>query len=100
SGVTYAFGTLAGAFDLSTASLSVSGLDRSAETHLFVFATFDVPQSAALLNPAGPDQIAKVRIQTGPGKPSTMAFLRRDGSEIDLKRVPAALLQYFDYPKR
>src|SRR5204863_4365125 len=52
SGVTYTPGTLAGSLGLTTATLLVSGLNRSTETHLFVFATFDVPLSAALFNPA------------------------------------------------
>ena len=46
SGVTYTPTTLTGSFDLSSATLPVSGLDRNAETHLFVSAIFDVPQSA------------------------------------------------------
>jgi hypothetical protein len=100
SGVTYTPGTLAGSIDLSTATLLVSGLNRSAETHLFVFVTFDVPQSAALLNPAGPNQVAKVQVQAAPGQPSTMAFLRRDGSEIDPTKIPKRFLAYFDAPNR
>lgn len=97
SGVTYTPGVLDGSVDQSLATLQVSGLDRTAETHLFVFSTFDVPLAAAASNPAGPDQVAKVRIEASPGKPSSLTFLRRDGSEIDLKKVPAALLQYFGY---
>jgi hypothetical protein len=97
TGATFTAGTLAGSLAQSLATLTVSGLDRNAETHLFVFATFDVPQTAALLNPSGPDQIAKVRIEAAPGQPSTMAFLRRDGSAIDPKKIPAALLQHFGY---
>jgi hypothetical protein len=100
SGTTYTPGTLAGSFDQSVATLQVSGLNRSAETHLFVFATFDVPQSAALFNPAGPDQVARVRVQAEPGKPSTMAFLRRDGSEIDPRKIPTRLLAHLHYPNR
>lgn len=100
SGVTYTPGTLAGSLDLSTATLLVSGLNRSTETHLFVFATFDVPQSAALLNPAGPNHVAQVRVQAAPGKPSTMAFLRRDGSEIDPKKIPWRLLAHLEHPNR
>jgi hypothetical protein len=99
SGATYTQGSLAGSLALSTATLSVSGLDRTAESHLFVFATFDVPQSAALLNPSGPDHVAKVRVETAPGQPSTMAFLRRDGSVIDPKKISAALLQHLGYQK-
>jgi hypothetical protein len=100
SGTTYVPGTLAGSFDLSTATLQVSGLDRLAETHLFVFATFDVPQSAALFNPEGPDHVDKVLVQAEPGQPSTMAFLRKDGSRIEPEKVPTQLLAYFSYPNR
>lgn len=97
SGATYSPGTLTGSFELSSATLQVSGLDRNSETHLFVFATFEVPQTAARLNPSGPDQVARVRIQAAPGQPSTMAFLRRDGSVIDPKKIPAALLKSLSY---
>jgi hypothetical protein len=102
TGMSYTPGTLAGSFDQSTATLQVTGLNRTAETHLFVFATFDVPagQQAALLNPAGPNQVAKVQIRAAPGRPSTMAFLRRDGSEIDPKKIPPKLLAYLNQPNR
>jgi hypothetical protein len=102
TGVTYTPGTLAGSFDQSTATLQVTGLNRSAETHLFVYATFDVPQGqqAAILNPAGPDQVAKVQVRAAPGRPSTMAFLRRDGSEIDPRKIPPKLLAYLNQPDR
>jgi hypothetical protein len=97
SGVAYTPGTLTGSLDLSTATLQVSGLNRNAETHLFVFVTFDVPQSAALLNPPGPNHLAHVRIQAAPGKASSMEFLRRDGSVIDPKKIPAALLNHLGH---
>jgi hypothetical protein len=100
TGTTYTPGTLAGSLDLSTATLLVSGISRTAETHLFVFVTFDVPQSAALLNPPGPYHVAQVRVQAAPGKPSTMAFLRRDGSEIDPKKIPWRLLAHLEHPNR
>jgi hypothetical protein len=96
----YTPGTLIGSVDLSSATLQVSGLDRNAETHMFVFSTFNVPQSAALLNPNGPNHVAKVRIQAAPGQPSTMAFLRQDGSVIDPKKLPASLLQHLGYQQR
>jgi hypothetical protein len=98
TGVTYTSGTLAGSFDQSTATLQITGLNRSTETHLFVYATFDVPlnQQAALLNPAGPNQVAKVQVRAAPGKPSTVAFLRRDGSEIDPRKIPPKLLAYLN----
>jgi len=99
-GVTYTPGTLAGSLDISTATVLVSGLNRSGETHLFLFATFDVPQTVALFNPAGPDHVERVRLQAAPGQPSTMAFLRKDGSEIDLKKIPTRLLSYFGYANR
>jgi hypothetical protein len=97
TGATYTPDSLTGTFELSSATLQVSGLDRGAETHLFVFATFDVPEGASSLNPEGPDQVAKLRVQTAPGQPSTMAFLRRDGSTIDPRKLPTALLDYFSY---
>ena len=100
SGTTHTPGALAGSFELSTATVLVAGLDRSAESHLFVYATFDVPQGAAPVNPPGPDHVAQLRLQAEPGKPSTMAFLRRDGSEITPQRLSASLLQYLGYSLR
>jgi hypothetical protein len=102
TGVTYTQGTLAGSFDQSTATLQITGLNRTAETHLFVFATFDVPQDpqTALLNPAGPNHVARVQVRAAPGRPSTLAFLRRDGSEIDPKKLPPKLLAYLNRSHR
>ena len=100
SSATYTPGTLDGSFDQSLATLQIAGLNRDAESHLFVFATFDVPASTGADNPDGPDQVAKVRIEAAPGKESSLAFLRRDGSVIDPTRVPPALRRHFGYRPR
>lgn len=99
TGVTYTPGSLAGSLELSTATLLVNGLNRTAETHLFVYATFDVPEGAAALNLEGPDQVARIRVEGAPGKPSTTKYLRKDGSEIDPKEIPAGLVAYLSSPK-
>ena len=95
SGATVAPGVLAGSLEQSIATLVVSGLNRDAESHLFVFATFDVPQFLPALNPQGPDQVARIRVETGPGRPSRYAFLRKDGTEINPARLGRAFLDYF-----
>jgi hypothetical protein len=100
SGVTYTPGSLDGSFEQSLTTLQVTGLNRSTESHIFVFATFDVPQSASADNADGPDQVAKVRIEASPGSPSSMSFLRRDGSVIDPAKVPILVRQYFGYHGR
>jgi hypothetical protein len=92
---TSAAAPLTGTLASSTATLSVAGLDRTAETHFFVFATFDVPPVLAGLNPVGPNQIAQIRIHATPGAVSRFAFLRRDGSEVDIAKVPRAVRNYF-----
>lgn len=90
-------GTLSGTLASSTATLTISGLDRSgAVTYLFVSATFNLPQTAQNYNLKGRDQIAKVRVDAAPGAKPKFVFLRGDGSEIDPKALPTALLQQFE----
>ena len=86
-------GVLAGTFESSAATVNIFGLDRTKVIFLFVSTTFEVPAFASLDNPAGPDRIAKLRIRSTLEGESTVAFLRSDGSEIDLSRVPMRVRQ-------
>ena len=95
SSATFTGGLLSGTTDSSTATLAVSGLDRTAVTQLFVYATFDVPSSAASLNPLGEDHVARVRVETAPGQPAQYAFYRANGSEIEAKRLPPTFVNQF-----
>jgi hypothetical protein len=80
--------SLAGTDQVSTATLSVSGLDRTQVVFMFASVTFTVVGLAPEANPVGPDQVAGLRVGAAMGQPSTMSFLRKDGSEIPLDRVP------------
>ena len=95
SGTTYTPGTLTGTLASSTATLSISGLDRNAASFMFVFATFDPPSSASNVNPSGPNHVAKIRIESAMATKPKFIFLRADGSEIDLANVPQSLLLQF-----
>jgi hypothetical protein len=89
-------GTLTGSLASSTATLSISGLDRSgAITYLFASAVFDLPQSVQNFNLKGRDEIAQVRVEAAPGAKPKYVFLRKDGSEVERGKLPLPLLQQF-----
>jgi hypothetical protein len=88
--------TLTGTDLSSTATINISGLSRTlTPTFIFASATFQVPVLAQGLNPQGADHVARLRIDAAPGKESQIAFLRLDGSEVSLDRVPPALRQMY-----
>lgn len=87
--------TLLGSTQSSTATLSISSLDRTKVIFLFASVTFDVPNLADALNPAGPDRVARLRVQAEPGKQSKVSFLRLDGTQVAPERVPIAIRQLF-----
>jgi hypothetical protein len=95
TGASSTTGTLAGTLASSTATLSVSGLSRTAVTYLFVSTTFSVPSSAAIFNQEGPDRVADIRMNAELGAKPTLAFLRSDGTQIELGNVPETLRRYF-----
>jgi hypothetical protein len=86
---------LAGTDQSSSATLNITGLDRTRMIFLFASVTFEVPVSAQAGNPPGPNQVARLRMDAIPGQPSRVAFLRQDGSEVPPDRAPAALQSLF-----
>lgn len=90
-------GTLTGSTQSSTATIQVSGLNRTQLAYLFVSATFAVPGPAAPANPAGPDQVARVHVTAAPGAAPKFSFLRANGSSIDASRLPAEFLKHFKH---
>ena len=89
-------GTLAGTFASSTATISISGLGRNGSvTYLYVSTVFEPAAGVAPDNPVGVDHVADVRVTTQIGAPSSYAFLRADGSEIPLTRLPSAFLDAY-----
>jgi hypothetical protein len=95
SQATYTPGTLAGTFENSTASPSISGLNRTSVTYLLASAMFDPPASAANFNPKGPDQVAKVRVETTLGARPKYLFLRSNGSVIETGKLSSSFLRLF-----
>jgi hypothetical protein len=88
-------GTLSGTFDSSSATATVSALNRGAVTYLLATAMFDPPTSALKFNPKGPDQVAKIRVVTSLGGKPKLLFLRSNGTEVDFRRVPKRFLEEF-----
>jgi hypothetical protein len=88
-------GTLVGTFEGSTATASVSGLNRNGLTYLYVQTVFALPQGGGGANPPGPDQVAQVKISAPPGGKPTFAFLRADGTEIPAARLSGAFLSQY-----
>ncbi len=95
---TVAPATLAGTYASSTATLHLTGLSRGVGvvTAFFVTAVFAVPPTGGGGGAApGPDAVAQVRVTASLGEPMRYVFLRADGSEVDLARVPAELRARF-----
>ncbi len=90
-------GTLTGTFVSSTATLHLTGVNRTAGvvTSFYVTAVFAVPPAPGGGGAPGPDAVANVRLTATLGEPTRYAFLRADGSEIDPARVPAELRARF-----
>lgn len=94
-GGTFTPGTLTGSFASSTASATVSGLNRTGLTYLYVSAIFAVPESPGGANPPGPDQVALVKVSAPPGGRPAYAFLRRDGTEITASQLSQEFLNQY-----
>jgi hypothetical protein len=92
---TFTPGTLSGTQASSSTTIAISGLSRSGSTYLIAFADFTLPASAANINRKGSDHIAKVRIIAKPGLDSRLVFIRKNGTEIDLAKVPSAIRRQF-----
>lgn len=92
---TFTPGTLSGTQASSSSTIAVSGLSRTGATYLIAFADFTLSASAQNFNRKGPNEIAKVRIIAKPGAESTLVFLRKNGTEIDLARVSKSIRQEF-----
>lgn len=88
-------GTLSGTFENSTATATISGLNRTGVTYLLASATFDPPASAANFNPKGPDQVSKIRVEAAPGAKPKYVFLRGNGTVIETAKLSPQFLQQF-----
>src|SRR5262249_33701118 len=84
-------GTLAGTTASSSATIGVSGLNRTGATFIIAIADFSLPATMAKANPVGPNQIANVRVIAKPNADSKLVFMRKDGTEIALSNVPKTI---------
>ena len=102
SPVTVSFGTpnwgtapavpLAGSLANSTATIGVSGLNRNQLAFLYVQVLFapPAPDGGAADVPES-DRVTQVRLTSAPGAKPQFAFLRRDGAEVPVDRLPASM---------
>lgn len=88
-------GTLAGTFQNSTATATISGLDRTAVTYLLATAVFDPPATARAYNLKGLNHVNSVRIESAIGAKTKIVFLRRDGTEIEQTKLSKKFLEQF-----
>jgi hypothetical protein len=88
-------GTLSGTFESSSATATISGLNRGAVTYLMATATFEPPATAANVNPEGPNKVAKVRVEAALGGKQNLLFLRSNGSAIETAKVPEAIRKIY-----
>ncbi|HVQ38098.1 MAG TPA: hypothetical protein VMS31_11230 [Pyrinomonadaceae bacterium] len=92
---TFTPGTLSGTEGTSATTIAVSGLSRTGATYLIAFADFTLLGNAANLNKKGSDAIATVRVIAKPGADSRLVFLRKNGTEIGLTKIPKRIRQQF-----
>jgi len=87
--------SLQGTFSSSTATPTVSSLNRAAVTYLIASATFDPPAGSAPFNQKGANYVDKVRVESLVGAKPRFVFLRIDGSVIsEEKLLPQFLAQF------
>jgi len=88
---------LQGTFASSTASPSVSGLNRTGGviTYLLASATFDPPPPSAPFNQKGANYVEKIRVESLIGEKPKFIFLRKDGTEIKPEMLAREFLQQF-----
>ena len=92
---TFIPGTLSGTTASSSATIGVSGLNRTGASYIIAIADFSLPANMAKANPPGPNQIAKLRVIAKPNANSKVVFMRKNGTEIDLPSVPKMIQQQF-----
>jgi hypothetical protein len=92
---TYTPGTLSGTFASSTATATMSNLNRTGVTYLLATATFDPPSQSMQFNQKGANQVSKVRVEATPGAKPKYVFLRSNGSVIETVKLSPQFLQQF-----
>jgi hypothetical protein len=86
---------LTGTRESSTATLSVTGLNRGAVDYLFVYTIFNASQIAQNLNPLDPASVSKIEVASSLGGRTHYRFLQREGTEVSPSKLPLALKSAF-----
>jgi hypothetical protein len=94
-GATSTTANLTGTNASSTATVYVSGVSRGGVTYLFVSSTFSASLIAGNLNKANPIGLSKIELAAAPGQKTNYRFLRDDGSEISVAKVPEDIRRLF-----
>lgn len=96
TGATSTTANLAGTTASSTATVSISGISRNLGnvTYLFASATFNANLLGENLKPNLPSELRKIELAAAPGKKTTYRFLREDGSEINVGKLPIDLRRW------
>ena len=89
--------TLVGTTASSSATFSVSGLNRGAITVLFAVVTFNPTLLGANLRQSGPDAVEKIELAAALGRPIQYRFLRKNGSEVSVTKLSPELKRIFGY---
>lgn len=87
--------TLQGTFASSTASPTISNLNRTAVTYLLASATFDPPAGSGFSNPKGANYVEKIRLEALIGAKPKYIFLRKDGTVISPDKLSPQFLAQF-----
>lgn len=85
-------GTLSGSLENSTATATISGLNRAVPTYLLATAVFDPPASASLFNPPGPNHVARVRVEAKVWAKPALVFLRKNGTVVESAKLQKSFL--------
>lgn len=88
-------GILSGTLQSSTATATISNLNRTSVTFLLAAASFTPSGTAQNFNPLGKDQVAKIRIEAAVATKPNFVFLRSDGTPIDQGKLPKKFLEQF-----
>ena len=87
--------TLSGTEANSSATCTLSNLNRAAVTYILAVATFNPPSQAANFNPKGENHVAKVRVESILGGKPKYVFLRADGTEVKAEKLLPQFLRQF-----
>lgn len=95
SGATSTTANLTGTNASSSATVYVSGVSRTVVSYLFVSTTFSASLISTNLNKTNPSGISKIELAAAPGQRTKYRFLRDDGSEISVTKVPEDIRRFF-----